>query len=314
MDLARLSGIFTPLLTPLTSTEEVDEPSLRRLVDHVVAGGVQGVWAMGTTGEFGCLHEDVRARGIEVIVDQVRGRVPVVANVGDGSTSLALRHAARAAGAGASALASTPPHYFHHSADEVCSHFRGLKEAFPDLPLLAYNIPQTVKVRMTPEAVLELTREGVISGIKDSQNDLVWFRALVEAVRAEGLRGRFRAFLGTRALVDVAVAVGADGSIPANSNVAPEACAKAHREAVSGTWQAAREAQALATSFEDLSSVARSGSPNAATLSTLKNILHEWGVIADPRLARPLRPLAPEEVSELRRRLAGLPAPRGAQA
>ena len=314
MDLAQLSGIFTPILTPLGDGETVDEPSLRRLVDHLVAGGVQGIWAMGTTGEFACLHEDVRARAVEVVVDQAAGRVPVVANVGDGSTSLALRHAARAAAAGAHALASTPPYYFPHSPDEVAAHFRALKEAHPELPLLAYNIPQTVKVRMTLDGVLQLARDGVLSGIKDSQNDLQWFRSLVDRVREAGLSDRFRAFLGTRTLVDLAPAAGADGSIPANSNVAPEACVAAHRAAVEGDLEAARAAQAVATSFEDLSSVAAAGSANAATISTLKHVAHAWGLIGDPRVSRPLRPLAENEVVELRRRLAALPAPSGRRA
>lgn len=309
MDLSQLRGIFPPLLTPLAADGEVDLASLQRLVDHVLAGGVHGVWAMGTTGEFACLTEQARARGIETVVERVGGRVPVVANIGDGSTSLALRHAAHAVAAGVDALAATPPHYFPHSPDEVRSYFKTIKAAYPEVPLLAYNIPQTVKVKMTLVGTLELARDGTLAGIKDSQNDLQWFRALTATVRAEGLGAHFRVFLGTRTLIDVGVAAGADGAIPANSNVVPSVCVEAYTTAAEGQLRQAESAQDLATAYEQLSSVARGGSANAATISTFKNILHLWGIIDDPAVASPLRPLAPEEIAELTARLQSLPRP-----
>src|SRR5579859_1332111 len=148
MDLSRLQGIFVPMLTPLNDDETLDEASLRRLVDFLIDAGVHGIWSMGTTGEFAALPEAERARGVAAAVEQVAHRVPVIANIGDSSTALALRHARHAVSAGADALALTPPHYYPHSMDEMLTHFRALKEAFPDLPLLIYNIPQTVKVKM----------------------------------------------------------------------------------------------------------------------------------------------------------------------
>src|SRR3977135_3419134 len=147
MEPARLQGIFVPMLTPLTADERVDEAPLRRLVDFLVGAGVHGIWAMGTTGEFAAFPEAERARAIEATVSQVAGRVPVIANVGDSSTGLALRHARQAVAGGADALALTPPHYYLHSMDEMLMHFRALKEAFPDLPLHIYNTTQTAHVK-----------------------------------------------------------------------------------------------------------------------------------------------------------------------
>src|SRR6185436_10617601 len=122
-------------------------------------------------------------------------------------------------------------HYYPHSMDEMLVHFRAVKEAFPDLPLLIYNIPQTVKVKMSLATTLQLAREGTVQGIKDSQNDLRWFRALTQAIRDDGLEDQFRMFLGTRILIDAALVIGAHGAIPATSNVAPAAAAE--------TWEAA---------------------------------------------------------------------------
>lgn len=314
-NVARLHGIYSPILTPLLDGERVDHTSLRRLVDFVIEGGVHGVWVMGTTGEFAGLAESERARAVETTVDQTRGRVPVVANVGDGSTELALRHARNAVAAGADVLALTPPYYYPHTMDEMLIHFRTMKQAFPDVPLFVYNIPPTVKVKMEVRTTLELAREGTVDGIKDSQNDLQWFRSLVLGIRASGLEERFRLFLGTRTLIDAGVAIGAHGAIPSVSNVAPRACADAYEAAARGDFAAAARAQEVVIQYEDLQQVARGGSANAAVIGTMKALLHQWGVIEQPTMTRPLRPLSADEAGELRRRAEALaPAPRPREA
>jgi 4-hydroxy-tetrahydrodipicolinate synthase len=307
MQPAQLGGIFVPMLTPLDADERVDETSLRRLVDFLVGAGVHGIWAMGTTGEFAGIAEAERARAIQATVEEVAGRVPVIANIGDSSTGLALRHARHAVEAGADALALTPPHYYPHSMDEMLTHFRAMKEAFPDLPLLVYNIPQTVKVKMSVATTLQLAREGTVQGIKDSQNDLRWFRMLAVAIRGDGLEDQFRLFLGTRILIDAALVIGAHGAIPATSNVAPAAAAEAWEAAVRGDFTLSARAQEVVMRYEDLAGVARGGSPDAASYSSMKNILRDWGIINSARLTRPLRDLSDDEVTELRRRLQTLP-------
>ena len=295
------------MLTPLTDDETVDEASLRRLVDFLVGAGVHGIWAMGTTGEFAGLPEAERAKAVAATVEQVHGRVPVIANVGDGSTGLALRHARHAKEAGADALALTPPHYYPHSMDEMLTHFRAVKEAFPDLPLLIYNIPQTVKVKMTLQTTLQLAREGTAQGIKDSQNDLRWFRMLAQAIREDQLEDQFRLFLGTRILIDAALVIGAHGAIPATSNVAPAAAAEAWEAAVKGDFPLSGRAQEVVMAYESLAEIARGGSGDAAGYSSMKHTLREWGVIDNPRLTRPLRNLATDEIETLRQRLQALP-------
>jgi 4-hydroxy-tetrahydrodipicolinate synthase len=305
--LTRFKGIFVPMVTPLNDDETLDEPSLRRLVDFLIASGVHGIWSMGTTGEFAGLAEAERARGVAATVDQVGGRVPVIANIGDSSTTLALRHARHASEAGADALALTPPHYYPHTMDEMLTHFRTMKHAFPDLPLFIYNIPQTVKVKMTLPATLQLAREGTVQGIKDSQNDLRWFRMLVVSIRDAGLEDQFRLFLGTRILCDAGQVIGAHGAIPATSNVAPAAAAEAWEAAESGDYALAARAQEVVMRYEDLSEVARGGSPDAASYSSMKTALKEWGIISSTRLTRPLREFSDEEVSALRERLQALP-------
>src|SRR5207302_5147523 len=169
------------------------------------------------------------------------------------------------------------------------------------------NIPQTVKVKMTRPTTLELAREGAVEGIKDSQNDLRWFRMLALEIGAEKLEARCRLLLGTRILIDAALVVGAHGAIPATSNVAPAAAAEAWEAAVRGDFTESARAQEVVMRYEDLAGVARGGSPDAASYSSMKNILRDWGIIDGARLTRPLRDFTEDEVTELRRRLQTLP-------
>src|SRR5260370_9332224 len=111
------------MLARARAEERVDEGSLRRRVDFLVGAGVHGIWAMGTTGEFAALPEAERARGVAATVDQVAGRVPVVANIGDSSTGLALRHARHAVEAGAAPFGPPPPLYWPPRADQLLSPF-----------------------------------------------------------------------------------------------------------------------------------------------------------------------------------------------
>ena len=295
----QLHGIVVPILTPLRPDGRPDPGSVRRLVGFLLGAGVHGIWALGTTGEFALLDAGQRAEVARAVVEEVAGRVPVVVNVGDSGTALALRHAAAAVDAGADYLALTPPHYFPHSPDEVRAHFEQVKDRFPDVGLVAYNIPQTVKVRIDLDTVLALAVSGTIIGIKDSQNDLQWFRRLSTAVIAEGLGARFRMLLGTTALIDLGVHVGAHGAVPAVANVAPAECVAAWERSSAGDGAGALAAQLQATRYAELAAHASDGSSNAGLLSVMKTILRHRGVLDTADVSAPLRPLTASEADRV---------------
>src|SRR5262249_17852 len=163
----------------------------------------------------------------------------------------------------------TPPHYYPHVMDEMLTHFRAVKETFPDVPLLIYNIPQTVKVKMTVPTTLQLAREGTVQGIKDSQNDLRWFRLMVQAILADNLESGFGMFMRPPIRVDPAQLIGAHGAIPAPANVAPAAAAESWEAAVRGDYRLAERAQEVVGEYESLPSLARGGSPEAASFSSM---------------------------------------------
>ncbi|MBV9279065.1 MAG: dihydrodipicolinate synthase family protein [Chloroflexi bacterium] len=289
---AAFRGIVTPLVTPIGADESPDLASLRRLVALQLDKGVHGIWAMGTTAEFASFDEGERAAVVETVVRAVAGRVPVVANVSDASTRLAIRHARRARDAGADAIAATPPYYYPHSQDELLLHYRTLREAI-DLPLFIYNIPQTVRVRTELATAQALAAEGTVAGIKDSQNDLEWFRQLTLFARERGLD--FAAFAGTRYLIDAAILAGACGAIPSIANAFPDLCVTAFEAMARGDLAASIDAEARIIRIESVATLLGQGSRNAAILGYLKAVLWRRGIIENPALTAPLRTPTPEE-------------------
>src|SRR5215211_4647756 len=267
LDLERLHGIVPPILTPIRADETIDLGSLRRLIEFQIGEGVHGIWVLGTTGEFASFTRRERAEAVDVAVQAVNGRVPVVVNISDAATRLAVEHARDAKEAGADAIALLPPYYYVNEQDELLDHFRRVRSQV-DLPLLAYNIPQNVKAKFGVETILKLGQEGAIVGLKDSQNDLDWFRQVMTGARERGIA--LRGFLGTRYLIDAGLLAGAHGAIPGIANVAPRLCVECYEAARRGDFAAADQATARLLQVTRVSGLAGGGSQTAANFATMK--------------------------------------------
>ncbi|MFN8637151.1 MAG: dihydrodipicolinate synthase family protein [Chloroflexota bacterium] len=294
MDLNRLHGIFPPILTPLHEDQRVDHDSLASLVEYLLGEGVHGIWAMGTTGEFACFDADEREAAVKTVVKAVRGRAPVIANVGDASTLLTLEHARRAVRAGADAIAATPPYYYPNNSDELEAYFRQIAGAV-DVPLLLYHIPQTVKVKVDPPFVRRLARDGVIVGLKDSQNDLEWFRRVLVDASEDGVN--LRAFLGTTGLIDATVYIGGSGAIPGISNVTAAACVGAYEAARAGDPSGAARHQARVLAGANLGGVLKGASAIGSNFASMKAVLVARGVIKTATCRAPFRAPTTEEAA-----------------
>jgi 4-hydroxy-tetrahydrodipicolinate synthase len=296
LDLERLHGIIPPILTPIRPDESIDVASLRRLIDFQIAEGVHGIWVLGTTGEFASFSRPERAAAVEAAVDAVAGRVPVIANISDAATRLAIEHAKDAAAAGADAIALLPPYYYVNEQDELLEHFRRLREQV-DLPLLAYNIPQNVKAKFGVETILKLGQEGTIVGLKDSQNDLDWFRQVMTGARERGIT--LRGFLGTRYLIDAGLLAGAHGAIPGIANIAPRLCVDCYEAARRGDFAAADAATAKLIGVTKISGTVKGGSQTAANFATMKVALKQMGVIDTGLVTTPLRNLTEDDEAKV---------------
>jgi 4-hydroxy-tetrahydrodipicolinate synthase len=209
-----LKGIMPALVTPFTAEEEMDEEALRRLIRHLLPH-VNAVVPVGTTGEFVYLSEEEKRRVIDITIDEVAGRVPVIAGTGCSNTrdTVALTEYARDAGAAAALVVA--PFYFKPTFNEVYDHYEAVSRV--GLPVILYNIPQTAGTHYkwwTAEGMAYLDN---VVGIKDSSGDVPFMMALFEKVK-----GRIAIICGHDEIVMAALAAGADGAILATANLIPD--------------------------------------------------------------------------------------------
>ena len=230
-------GIVPPLSTPLTESYEVDVQSLQRLIEFQLDAGVHGLFVLGTTSEMAFLTNAQRETVINVTVKTVAGRVPVLAGVIDMTTARVLAHARIAQSAGVDGLVVTAPFYTRTSPQEIIEHFRILHAAI-DLPILAYDIPMAVHSKLASETVLQMAREKLIIGVKDSSGDEANFRDHGVVTMPD-----FLVFTGSELVADTALFTGASGVVPGLGNVDPHGYTRLYQSARNGDWQTVRQEQ-----------------------------------------------------------------------
>jgi 4-hydroxy-tetrahydrodipicolinate synthase len=294
-----LTGVIPPVCTPMTPGHQVDAASLTRLVDHLVEGGVDALFVLGSSSEVAYLTDAQRRVVLDTVVGHVGGQVPVLAGVIDMTTPRVLEHVRVAVEAGVSGLVATAPFYARTHPDEIRTHFRAIA-ARGGLPLYAYDLPVSVHVKLDGRLLLGLADEGVLAGVKDSSGDLDGMRRVVL-----GRRPPFSVLTGSEVTVDSALAMGADGVVPGLGNVDPDGYAKLYRAARQGDWEAARLEQERLVRLFDIVTVggARMGG-SASGLGAFKAALHLRGVIDHPTTALPQTPLNDEEIGRVGKLLA----------
>lgn len=292
-----LKGVIPPLITPFAPDGTIDVPSLRRLVRFQIEADVDGLFILGSSSEGPELTWDERERIIAVVVEEVGGRLPVLAGIIDTSTRRSLVLARRAAAAGVDALVLTATYYHVPSQHEIADHYRAVRDSV-DLPLVAYNIPQIVKVALATETVAALAREQVIVAIKDSGPDLLAMRELVRATRKEK---SFRILTGQELLVDAALLAGAHGVVPGLGNVAPHEYVALYRSCYEGRWEEARVIQERLVRLFDICYHRSEGmSDSAAALAGFKSALRWRGIIETCDMTPPMRGLDREGEEQVR--------------
>ena len=212
------SGIIPPLVTPLRARDQLDHAGLERLVEHVLAGGVHGLFILGTTGEAPSLSYRLRRELIDCVTKQVAGRVPILVGVTDTSFVETVSLSRHAADAGATALVLATPYYFPAGQTELFDYVENLVRELP-LPLVLYNMPSLTKVWFEIETLERLASHTSIVGVKDSSGDLAYFQ---RAVGLKAIRPDWSIMLGPEALLPQAMSLGGDGGVSGGANVFPE--------------------------------------------------------------------------------------------
>ena len=214
------SGSIPALVTPFADDGAVCEKTLRELVDWQIAEGSSGIVPVGTTGESPTLSHEEHDRVVEIVVDAVAGRVPVIAGTGSNNTTEAIRLTRHAQEVGADAALVVTPYYNKPTQDGLIAHFTAVHDAC-DLPIIIYNIPGRSVVDMTPATMGRLAELPRIVGVKDATGDV----ARVSETRA-ACGADFCQLSGEDALALGFNAHGGVGCISVTANVAPRLCAE----------------------------------------------------------------------------------------
>ena len=214
---APLIGIIPPLVTPLRDRDTLDVGGLERVIDHVLGGGVRGLFILGTTGEGPSLSYRLRRELVSAACKLVKGRVPVLVGITDTAFVESANLARHAADAGADAIVLAPPYYMPEGQPELREYLAHLLPELP-LPLFLYNMPPLTKVPFELETVRWAMDQPRVVGMKDSSGSMIYFNR-VRAMLAS--RPDWTLVVGPEELLAEAVLLGAHGGVAGGSNIFP---------------------------------------------------------------------------------------------
>jgi len=288
-------GVVVPMVTPVSRTGGLDEVAVDRLVDFLIAGGVNGVFVLGTTGEGVAVPHDLRRRLVERTVRRVSGRALVYAGISGLQPNEAVS-GNQYFQVGADAVVACPPVNF--PADLVLGWFRALLDGLKG-PLVMYNIPQTTKVSIPLDVLESLLGHPRLIGLKDSENNSP---RLEELMRRFGGRTGFSVFVGVGALMARGLRLGADGIVPSVGNLIPDICHQLYACAQRGDWSGVER---HAARMNVVAGLYQTGRTLGESLAALKAALYCRG-ICEPNVLPPLSPLSENETRQLRGQMSQL--------
>ena len=225
------------MATPLTREDRIDTKATRALVNFLIDGGIDGLFPLGTSGEFALFDREERKTMIETVVDETNGRVPVLAGVSDPSLENVLAFAKDAEDAGADAIVATSPYYFTTSEDGLFEHFETIARK-SKLPLFVYNIPEWTHLFVPPSVVQRLAEKKLIVGMKYTEYNLL---SLLRFLKTAGKR--IAIFTGSDAMTLTNLEFGGSGAVIGVANVAPKLASAVFDEFKRGNLDAALKAQ-----------------------------------------------------------------------
>ena len=236
----KLKGVVTPIATPLTSAEQIDEAGLRRLVRHLLSSGIRAILANGSMGGFAWLTDKDQIRAISIVVSEVNGAIPVIGGLGETGTRRAVEMAKRIAREGVDCLSALPPFYFLATQEHLVAYFSEIAAAV-DLPVFLYDNPVLTKCNILPETVARL-RQLVphIVGIKESNQDSINLQELLHLMKGDS---DFSVLTGSEFLILTHLQMGCDGCVGGLHNLCPHIAVGLYSAFQTGDLARARQLQ-----------------------------------------------------------------------
>ena len=214
----KFEGTYVAMVTPFDENEHIDEEGFRSNINYLIDQGVNGLVGAGTTGESATIDHDEHKKVIDILVDEVDGRVETIAGTGSNSTYEAADLTEYAADAGADAALLITPYYNKPQQHALIEHYRFVAEK-ADLPIIAYNVPSRTGVDMSVETIVELAKIDNIDAIKEASGSVDKISDIYRALQHEGIEDDFNILSGEDSLTLPIMAVGGTGVISASANI-----------------------------------------------------------------------------------------------
>jgi 4-hydroxy-tetrahydrodipicolinate synthase len=289
-----LSGIIPPLVTPLKDNNTLDIDGLERLIERVIAGGVHGIFILGTTGEAQSLSFDLRVEMIRQTSKMLKNRLPLLVGISDTSIADSIRLSQIAAECGASATVSAPPYYYATGQPELAEFYENLVPQL-ELPVFLYNMPSHTKVSFAPSTVKRIAENEKVIGFKDSSANGAYFQSVVYEMRE---RKDFSIFVGPEEMTAEAVLLGANGGVNGGANIFPELYVNLYNAAKTKNLDEVQRLQRKV--MQICTTIYGVGSYGSSYLKGVKCALNILGVCSD-FLAAPFNKFGEEQRDKIRK-------------
>lgn len=289
-----LRGIVPPIVTPLLDDNTLDIAGLERLIEHVVAGGVHGIFILGTTGESQSLGFGLRCEMIKESARILKNRIPLLVGISDTSIADSVALAKVAAENGADAVVSAPPYYYAAAQPELIDFYNVLLEQLP-LPLFLYNMPMHTKTSFAPATIRKIAENPKVIGFKDSSASGGYFQSVMHEFRD---RPDFALFVGPEEMMGESVMMGAHGGVNGGANMFPKLYVELYKAAVAKDVDKVRELHAKVMQIS--ASIYNVGAFGSSYLKGVKAGLNVLGICSDV-LATPFCKFGDEDKAKIRK-------------
>ena len=294
----KCQGVIVPMVTPFTPEGHIDTEAVRRIVDHLIDGGVDGIFILGTTGEAASISLAEKTKLVESTVAYTKNRTIVYVGISSNCVEESITMGNCYEGLGADILVAHSPYYYFLNEDEIFRYFTTLADSIAG-PLMIYNIPQTTGISISIDVAEKLSHHERIVGLKDSENTP---GRLTEAIERFSGRSDFSYVVGCAALSARALELGAPGIVPSAGNLEPQLYKRLYNHARKGNMAAANEFQGKTNLVSSLYQKNRS---LGQSLAALKAAMHILG-FCEPTVLRPLETLQQEDIDQIQKQMTNL--------
>ena len=306
----KLEGLIPPMVTPLDERRRLDKAGVRNMVNHLLKGGVDGIFLLGTTGEGPHLSYAVREELVRTVCRLVKGRVPVLVGITETDMDDAVAFAAKCKAFGAAAAVAAPPYYFKLTQDECAAWFTEMADRLP-MPLVVYDMPAHTDTIIEPGTIARLADHPNIVAMKDSSSIIALFNKFRVALGTDGASGGpeplpkdgFSLLMGPDEAMGEAVLLGADGGVCTGANLWPAEFKAMYLAAKAGDVAKVRRLQRFTTMSSYL--LYGLGKGQIGFLKGVKCALAEMGLVKNV-LAAPFTPFEGRERAKVKSALGSL--------